>query len=341
MPHGYHPSMPTARNRPIDWLVFLLLAFMWGSSFMFIKIALETGMGPLTVVTYRLLIGAAVLLVLLRLTGARLPSDPRTVATIAAVGLINIVIPFTLIHWSEQYIDSALASILNGLVPLFAIVIAAIALHDEPITVNRLVGLLIGFAGAVVLLSRDLGAGPAADSTMSLLGQLAVVAASASYALSAVTMRKLFSGKNLVDDPVRGPRPLNPIEIALPQVVLGAAIVVTLAGILEWGQPGAPVLPPDLLAWFSVAWLGLFGSALAYVLYFRLLTAWGATRSTLVTYAMPVVGLILGVVILRETIDLRVLIGLALIIGGIALVSSKIGQRRLYGRRSAPAPTTD
>jgi drug/metabolite transporter (DMT)-like permease len=329
--------MAERRGSIVDWIVFVLLATMWGSSFMFIKIALEQGMGPLSVVTYRLLIGGAVLVVLLRLTRSRLPGDRRALATMALVGVINIVIPFTLIHWSEQYIDSALASILNGLVPLFAIGIAAVMLPDEPITTNRLVGLVVGFAGAAILLSRDLGAGPGADATMGFLGQLAVVVASGSYALSAVVMRKVFSGRKLIDDPITGPRSPNPVESALPQVVLGLSIEIALAASLEWTHPGAAVLPPTPTAWFAVGWLGLFGSALAYVAYFRLLSAWGATRSTLVTYAMPVVGLILGVLVLGERVDLRVLAGLVLIIAGIALVSSPIGQRRLYGRGEATA----
>jgi drug/metabolite transporter (DMT)-like permease len=321
----------------LDWLVFVALAGMWGSSFLFIKLALDDGLGPLSVVAYRLWIGAVVLLVVARLTGSRLPRDRGVLASLALVGLINIAIPFTLIHWSEQYIDSALAAILNGLVPLFTIGIAAMLLHDEPITVSRLLGIVVGFGGAVVLLSRDLGPAPGTDAILGLLGQLAVVLASFFYAMSSVTIRRRFGGRALVDDPQRGARPMNPVETALPQVVLAGIVVTAFAIVLEW-LPGRAAVPPTLLAWFSVAWLGTFGSALAYVFFYRLLSSWGATRSTLVTYAMPVVGLVLGVLILDERVDLQVLAGTALIIGGIALVNSPIGQRRLYGRGTSTAP---
>ena len=317
------------------WLVFITLAFVWGSSFLWIKVGVTEGLTPLMLVAYRLWIGFLFLLVVGRLTGARLPQRRTLALQLGLVGLLNTAVPFVLITWGEQWIASALASILNGLVPLFTIVIAALLLRDEPITVNRLVGLLVGFAGAVLLLGRNLGPTPTADAQLALAGELAVVLASVCYAFAAVVFRWRFSGKDVIDDPVHGLRSMNPVEFALLPVFFGAVTSTVLALLID-ARAGVAVTPPNLTAWIAVVWLGTLGSGLAYVLYFQLLKAWGATRSTLVTYAMPIVGLALGVIILGERIDLQIVAGSALIIGGIALVNSSIGQRRLFGRGPNP-----
>jgi drug/metabolite transporter (DMT)-like permease len=317
------------------WLVFITLAFVWGSSFLWIKVGVTEGLTPLMLVAYRLWIGFLFLLVVGRLTGARLPHRRTLALQLGLVGLLNTAVPFVLITWGEQWIASALASILNGLVPLFTIVIAALVLRDEPITVNRLVGLLVGFAGAVLLLGRNLGPTPTADAQLALAGELAVVLASVCYAFAAVVFRSRFSGKDVIDDPIQGLRSMNPVEFALPPVFFGAVTSTVLALLIDV-RAGAAITPPNVTALIAVVWLGTLGSGLAYVLYFQLLKAWGATRSTLVTYAMPIVGLALGVIILGERIDLQIVAGSALIIGGIALVNSSIGQRRLFGRGPSP-----
>ena len=314
------------------WLVFAALAFVWGSSYLFIKLGLEGGLRPLTLVTLRLWLAVAFLVVLARLTGARLPRDVAPLVRVGLLGIFNVAIPFTLITWGELWIDSALASILNGLVPLFAMAFAAAVLPDEPITVNRLAGLLIGFGGAVVILSRDVGGGVTADARLVLLGELAVVLSCVAYAGSGVYIRRFISGRPLVVDPARGYRPLSPVEIAIPQNVV-AAMVVTVAALAMEGGDGAPlVLPASGQAWFAVAWLALLGSGVAYLLFFRLIDRWGATRTALVAYAMPVVGIGLGVTVKGETIDPQVLAGAALVIGGIALVSRRTGDRPLLAR---------
>jgi drug/metabolite transporter (DMT)-like permease len=147
-----------ARGSRLDWALFFLLGFFWGSSYLFIKIGVES-LPPLTLVAGRLFIGALLLATVVRLWGERLPRDRRTYGHLVVMALLNIVIPFALITWAEQSVDSALASILNATVPLFTIGFAAAFLHDEPVTVNRAVGLVVGFAGVVLLTSRSLGAG--------------------------------------------------------------------------------------------------------------------------------------------------------------------------------------
>jgi drug/metabolite transporter (DMT)-like permease len=323
----------------ILWLLFLALATIWGSSFLFIKIGLEEGLRPLTLVSVRLWTAATCLTVVALLVGARFPRGRGLLLRLGVLGIINVAIPFALITWGELFIPSALASILNGLVPLFTIFIAAVVLQDEPITVNRLVGLLIGFAGAVLLLSKNFDPGALAGKAggEAFLGEMAIVLACVSYAVAAVFVRKQFSGQKLVDDPVKGKRTLAPVELGLSQTLTAAVPITVLAFLLEGGPQGVPVLPASPTAWFAVLWLGVLGSATAYLLFFKIIATWGATRTTLVTYVMPIIGIILGVLVLQEQVDARVLVGTVLVIGGIALVNSKYGQRRLYGRAPSPA----
>lgn len=324
------------------WILFLALAGAWGSSFLFIKIGLDRGLPPLTLVSYRLWVATAFLLVVLRLTKGRLPTGRRALVTVGLLGLTNVAIPFALVTWGELYISSALASILNGLAPLFTIVIAAFFLADEPITLNRLTGLLVGFAGALLLLSPALAASPVATARTGgseFLGELALAGASLAYGASAVYVRRHVSGRPLVEDPVRGPRSLTPVEIALPQSLVAAVVTTTLAFVLERPAGSAfIVLPPAAEALFAVSWLGIVGSGIAYLLYFRIVAAWGATRTSLVTYVMPIVGILLGVLMLRETLSAAEIAGSVLVLVGLVLANSRMGRRRLFAGGAA-APT--
>jgi drug/metabolite transporter (DMT)-like permease len=329
-----------ARGRPSlrVWAFFLALSFVWGSSFLFIKIGLDEHLPPFTLVSYRLGIATLFLVAVVRLTGGTLPRSRDALGRLIVLAIINVAIPFTLLTWGEQYITSAVTSIFNGLVPLFAIVIAAFVLHDEPITLNRLGGLLVGFVGAVLLASPNLGAASSADSTAALVGEIAVAGAALSYAAAAVYARRAITGRAFINDPVVGPRPPAPAEIALAQVAVAAVFTTCLSLVVERPAGGLIAVPSSAGAWFSVAWLGILGSGVAYLLYFRILRAWGATRSTLVTYVMPIVGIALGVTVLGEVLHPAEILGSVLVIGGLALASSRFGQRRLYGRARVPVP---
>jgi drug/metabolite transporter (DMT)-like permease len=336
--------MPVAARRPDAtalWFVFGALSLAWGSSFLFIKIGVEEGLPPLSLVSFRLWIASVFLLIAVRFIGGRLPRDRDTLLKLGVLSVINVLIPFTLITWGELWISSALAGILNGLVPLFTIVIAAALLQDEPMTANRLLGLVIGFAGAVLLLSPALGAGPAGvDGTMALLGELAVVVASLSYACSAVFIRRVIAGKPLMAEPDGSRRPLKPVELGLAQCLVAATATTILAFVFE-RSGGILTLPPSGEAWFAVAWLGIIGSGIAYLLFFRLISAWDATRTTLVTYVMPIVAIALGVILLNERLDIAEILGAALVIGGLVLANSSVGQRRLFGRTPVSDAATD
>jgi drug/metabolite transporter (DMT)-like permease len=302
----------TRRATPVEWLVFLALGVAWGSSYLFIKIGVET-LTPFTLVAGRLAIGAAVLALVMRLRRQALPAERSAYGHLFVVALLGIVIPFSLITWGEQTIDSGLAAILNGTVPLFAIVLAALVLADEPITVNRLIGLVVGFIGVVVLTSPGLTEGFGG----SLPGQVALMGASISYAAAGVYARRTVRG-------------VPALTSAFLEV--GFAFLVTLVLAVAFGSPWATRIETEAV--FSVVWLGLIGSGLAFLAFFYLLERWGATRTALVAYLLPVVGIILGVLVLREVLSLPMLIGTALIIGGIALANSRYGHRRLAGRRT-------
>ncbi len=298
----------TARTTRADWLIFLALGFMWGSSYLFIKLAVDD-FGTFTLISVRLLIGAAMLWVVVRASGTPLPRERRTYGHLVVMACINIAVPFTLITWAEQSVDSALASILNSTVPLFVLVIAPAFLPEEPIHLNGLIGLAIGFAGVMVLVSPGL-----VDAGGSLAGEVALLGSSLAYATGNV-----YNRRN-----VRGLAPLVP---AVFQVTFALVIVGALALLLERPWDTAH---PDPEAWFSVAWLGVFGSGLAYLAYFRLLARWGATRTSMVAYTLPVVGIALGALVLQEAIDVTLIAGTALIIAGVALVNGRWGRRRLF-----------
>ncbi len=316
----------------LAWATFLSLAIIWGSSFLFIKIGLDAGMGPLTLVTWRLGIAAAFLLVALRLSGGRFPTGTTTSRRFAILALTNVALPLMLIAWGERSTSSALASIFNGLVPLFTIVIAAFVLHDEPITLNRVVGLLVGFGGAVLLASPNLDGGPQASATATLVGELAIAAGALLYAVGTVYARHRITGHPLVPDPVVGPRAATAIEIATAQVVWSLVMCATMALLFERPAGGIIAWPPGPSSWFAVAWLGALGSGIGYILFFFLVRAWGATRTSLVTYVIPIVGITLGVVVLGEQLHPAEIVGSALIVGGVVFANSSIGRRVLFQR---------
>jgi drug/metabolite transporter (DMT)-like permease len=226
------------------------------------------------------------------------------------MAIVNITIPFLLITWAEQSVESSLAAILTSPVPLFAIVLSSLFLADEPMRVNGLVGLLVGFVGVVIVTSRGLTA-----AGSSITGEIALLGAAFSYAAGAV-----YSRRN-----VRGLAPMIP---AVFQVTFAAIITGTIALLVEhpW------TAQPDGQAIFSILWLGILGSGVAYLLVFRLFAHWGATRTTLVAYLLPVVGIVLGYLVLQEPIDARLIFGTALVIAGIGLVNSRFGRRRVFGR---------
>jgi drug/metabolite transporter (DMT)-like permease len=284
-----------------DWLAFLALGTIWGSSFLWIKIAVQE-VGPFTLVAFRLLFGLLGLAVVAAYVRPVFPKRWQMWVILTIIGFTNNALPYVLISWGEQYIDSAVAAILNSTTPLFAMIFAHLFLRDDRLTVPRLLGILVGFAGIIILVSRDLLSGV----QINLLAQLAVLVASILYAGSSVFARKKTRGVSQV------PLALIPL-IGADLFLWGITPVVELPFTL-------PALP---ITWLAIIWLGLLGTCVAFLLYYYLLHSVGPTRTTLVTYVFPLVGVILGVVFLNELLDWHLLLGASLIVGSILVVNSR------------------
>jgi len=283
------------------WIVFITLGIIWSSSFLWIKIGVQE-LGPMALVSFRMLFGAITAVIIAVQQKSEWPRDRKTLISFAILGPTSLAIPIFFISWGEQTIDSAVASILNATVPLFTLIIAHFWLHDDKMTVPKVVGLLIGFGGIIVLFSEDLLAGAHSN----VIGQLAVVLASLFYAGSAVFARKATAH---VVGLARG---------ALPLVT--ASIFIWIVGPLA----EKPFLVPQLpITWIAALWLGVLGSGVAMLMFYYLLHEIGPTRASLVTYLFPVGGVILGVLFLNEHLSWQLLAGTALIIASLAVVNYK------------------
>ena len=296
------------------WIVFFLLGLIWSTSFLWIKIGVRE-IGPLSLVAFRMLFGALTALAIALYQKVTWPRDLKTWGTFAILGPTSLAIPIFLISWGEQTIDSAIASILNATVPLFTILIAHFWLSDDKITIQKSLGLLVGFAGVVVLISKDLSA----SAHSSVIGQAAVILAAVFYAGSTVFARK---ATQRVASPVRGAAPL----------ITASIIMWIIAPIVD--QPfRIPTLP---LTWIAALWLGILGSGLAFTMFYYLVHEVGPTRATLVTYLFPVGGVIFGVIFLNEHISWQLLAGTLLIIVSLVVVNWQPARSSLNGTKQLP-----
>ena len=280
------------------WIIFITLGIIWSSSFLWIKIAIEE-MGPMTLVAYRVLFGLLFGIAVILIQREKMPRTLKAWTPLLVLGLTNVAIPFFLISWGEKTIDSGVASILDATVPLFTIVVAHFLLHDDKMTVQKVVGLLIGFAGVVVLMSKDIGA-----SAGSLLGQGAVILASAFYAGSSIYARKF------TEDTPGIFRSMGPL-------VSATAVMWLVSFFFE-----APVHVPDQpIIWIALLWLGILGSGVAFVMVFYLIHEIGPTRTTMVTYLFPLGGVTLGVIFLHETLTWEIVVGAVLILASLVVAN--------------------
>ena len=315
-------SVKAASSR-VDWLLFLLLGFMWGSSYLFIKIGVVAGLQPLTLITGRLLIGAILLAIVVGVAREPLPRGVRAYAKLAVLGFFGIALPFYMITVAESNpsTDSALAAVLVSPVPLFVIPMSALFLHNEQLTPARIAGVVIGLIGVAILVGFD----PTSLVKNDFGSELLLVGAAVSYAVGAVYARRYMTG-------------YRPMITALFEVTTALVMIAALAFAFE--RPlQAPITFNTVMA---VVWLGLLGSGLAFLINFRLINNWGATRTSTVAYLMPVVGIILGAAVLSEAITPDRLIGTALVIGGVALVNIRREAMagvvaNLRGRQPTPA----
>jgi len=282
------------------------LAVLWGSGFLLIKIALE-GMSPIQIVLGRLLAAAVVMLVVVAYRREALPRRLTPWAHLTVMAVITNIAPYFLYAWAEQHINSGLAGVLNATTPLFTLLFA-VSTHTERLTASRVVGLVLGFLGVVVL------AAPWHDGgvSSSLLGVGASLLASASYAASYVYARRFLSA-----------RQFSPLVLSTGQMVAGAVLLGALA-------PGVALQPMTLTTSVvvSVVVLGVVGTGVAYVLNYRLIADEGATAASTVTYLLPFVAVLLGFLILAEPVGWNLAVGALIVLVGVALSEGRLGQRR-------------
>ncbi len=281
-----------------QWLVFLYLGCIaWGTSFLWIKFALRE-IGPMTMVSWRLIFGVAITWAVIRWKKFDIVWSGKNFWLPAALGVSSVAVPISLIGFAETRIDSGLAGVLNATMPLWTMVMAHFALHDESITVPKLAGLMVALGGIFVLMNPELG------KERDVLGQLAMIGATLLYGISTVTQRKYLRG-------------VHPFQTSLPLLLGGSVFIVIAASIFE-----APfTIPKEPLTWIACAWMGIIGMGLATFAWFYLINKWDATRISLVTFVFPPTAVLLGIVFLGEPLHWDIVLGGSLIISGIALVN--------------------
>ena len=290
-----------------NWFKLLFLGLVWGSSYLWIKIALQE-VGPFTLVFFRVLF--ATLGVLVFLLSAKTSLKTQWFWKFALVGFFNVAMPFVLISWAEKSISSGLASILNSTVPLFTIILAPIFLKEEKLTATRVIGFLLGFAGVLILMSDKLGG----EESSAVIGIIAILIAAISYAISGI-----FARKRMSDIPVEA--------VSFGQMAAAFCFILPAALILE-----APLKLPQLpLTWLALLWLGLLGSCVCTLVWYSLLYAVGPTRTSMNSYLLPLVGVMLGAILLGEEINWHVVVGGVLILVALVIVNSNAA-RKHFGR---------
>ena len=299
-----------------NFLWLLLLASLWGPSFLFIKVAVGE-IPPLTLVVGRVGIAAALLFIILRLQGRSLPKLGPIWIHFGVMALFQNALPFALINWGEQYIDSALAAILNGTTPLFTILLAHQFIDDDRLSLGKALGVFVGFAGLLVLIAPALFGGVQATAW----GLIAVTIAAASYGVAIVYSRLNLRGQ-------------VPLVAPTAQLTLATLYLLPLALIFE--QPFS--LPtPSATAIGSLFMLAVFGTALAFVVYYRIIERASASYVSMVTYLVPIFGVVLGVLVLDEQLSWNAIVGCALILTGVMIVNGAVDRSFARLRRQSNA----
>jgi drug/metabolite transporter (DMT)-like permease len=309
--------MQTLRAAPWQ-LSFLVLGAIWGCSFLFIKLGLQS-LTPVQVAFGRLAIGAAVMLLVARATGTRLPRGRETWRHLAVVALLFCSIPFTLFAYGETQVSSILAGIINAGTPLAVLLVTLAAFPEERPTRERIAGLGVGFAGVLVVIGawNGLGGGE-------LAGVLACVGAILCYGVAFPYTRRNLAGTGE-----------GPIAIATAQVLLGALFLLPVVAAAELAGAGGVVTPVGLDTVVGMLALGGLGSGIAYVLNTRIVMVAGSTAASSVTYITPLFAVVAGSVFLAEPLAWYQPVGGAIVLLGVAIAQGRV---RLPGRGPAPVP---
>jgi drug/metabolite transporter (DMT)-like permease len=297
---------------PREWGMLVTLSVLWGGSFFFVAVAIPV-LPPLTIVFLRVALAACALHLILLARREHMPGNLTVWTAFLGMGFLNNAIPFTLIAWGQSHIESGLASILMATTPLFTVVLAHFFTSDERLTAGRIIGVVIGLGGVTVMI------GPALLEELGALviAQFALLGAAVAYAFAAIYGRR-FKAMGI-----------SPLATATGQVTASSALMLPVALIVD--EPWNLVMP-GVDVWLAVVGLALLSTALAYILYFRILATAGATNILLVTFLIPVSAILLGALVLGERLDAIHFIGMALIALGLAAIDGRA--KRMLVRKS-------
>lgn len=300
-PPGSHLTMTG-----VHWVMLLILSVLWGGSFFFVGVAVKE-LPPFTIVTLRVTLAAFCLLAVCRFMGLKLPRDRRIWRAFFVMGFLNNLVPFTLIVWGQTYIASGVASILNATTPLFTVVAAHYLTRDETFTLSRIVGVLLGLCGVATMIG-----GAALQSLgIDVAALFAMLMAALSYALAGVFGRRFRQ----MDVP--------PLTTAAGQVAASSIMLFPIMMVVD--HPWT-LSVPSTETMGALAGLAILSTALAYVLYFRLLAAAGATNLLLVTFLIPVSAIGLGIMFLGEVLEPKHIAGMVLIALGLVAIDGRAGR---------------
>lgn len=288
------------------WGEIILLSIIWGGSFLAFNLALRE-IGVFTTVAFRIVGGAAILAAYTALRRMTLPKSLRIWGAFMVMGALNNIIPFSLIAWGQLNISVGLASILNASTAIFAVVLAAMVFADERLTGPKLVGVILGFLGV----ATAIGVSSLLEFNITSLAQLAMIGAALSYALAGIWARKTLQGM--------------PPQVAATGMAICSAVVIVPVAIIAEGIPTFDYAPST---WAALVHLAVFATALAYLLYYRILAAAGAGNLLLVTLTVAPVAIIMGVVVLGEELQSQAYVGFGLLVTGLLVLDGRVFRRR-------------
>ncbi len=279
-----------------------LLGAIWGASFLAIKLGLEE-LPFLTLVAHRVVWACLILWAYVLIRGLAVPRDRRIWGAFLVMGLLNNVIPFGLMAWGQQFIETGLTSIFNAGTAIFGVLVAAAVFADERLTMRKAIGVLIAFFGVAVAIGLE----SFQQFDIRSLAQLAVIGGTISYAFAAAWARKTMSHL--------------PPQVSAAGMLTGASVIILPVTILVDGVPQVPTLPQT---WAAIIYFGIVGTALAYLLYYRIITLAGSGNAMLVTLLIPPVAILLGALVLGERLAPSAFAGFGLLALGLIVIDGRI-----------------
>ena len=290
----------TLKMGSTEWGLLLLLSVLWGSSFFFIEVALQS-VTVFTLVLARVAIAGLLLMLYLYASGQQLPRTRQSWRQFIILGALRAALPISFIVWAETQITSGLAGILNSTSPLFTAIIAHVLTQDDKLSPQRFLGIMVGMFGVVILIGIDVLNGLGSQ----VLAQLAMLGATCSYGFAAVYGRQFRH---------------MPATVSATGMLLGTSLLILPLALLE--QPWT--LTPTLISLGAIIGLSVLSTALAFIIWFQLIFRAGASNTSMVTFLIPITALFLGVVVLGETLSLGAIVGLVIILFGLAIAQNRI-----------------